>query len=100
MITLIKNYSDDSKDQKRINVKKMASLKDLIDKPIQNITFKFNEVKDLIKLKNLSNRDGQTEIKILLNSNNKIHEFKLKNKRKVNNKLLYSLNLSENMIID
>ena len=61
----------------------MASLKHLIDKPIQNITFKFNEVKDLIKLKNLSNRDGQTEIKILLNSNTKIHEFKLKNKRKL-----------------
>ena len=100
MITLIKNYSDENKNQKRINVKKMISLKELIEKPIQNITFKFSEINDLMKLKNLTSEDGQTEIRIFLDRNNKIHEFMLKNKRKVNNKLLYSLNLIENMIIE
>ena len=53
-----------------------------------------------MKLKNLTSEDGQTEIRIFLDRNNKIHEFMLKNKRKVNNKLLYSLNLIENMIIE
>ena len=100
MITLIKNYSDENKNQKRINVKKMISLKELIEKPIQNITFKFSEINDLMKLKNLTSEDGQTEIRIFLERNNKINKFMLKNKRKVNNKLLYSLNLIENVIIE
>ena len=47
MITLIKNYSDENKSQKRINVKKIISLKELINKQIKNITFKFNNIKDL-----------------------------------------------------
>ena len=42
------------------------SLKDLIDKPIQNITFKFNEVKDLIKLKNLIFRRSIYVSKLIL----------------------------------
>ena len=34
-------------------------------------------------------------VKFLLDKNNKIHKFQLKDKRKVNNKLLNSLNLVE-----
>ena len=43
--------SDDDKSQKRINVKKMISLKELINKQIKNITFKFNNIKDFQKIK-------------------------------------------------
>ena len=53
MLTLVKNYIDESKIQKRTNVKKMVLLKELIDKPIKNITFKFNDLKEFEKLKNL-----------------------------------------------
>ena len=51
MITLIKNYSDENKSQKRINVKKIISLKELINKQIKNITFKFNNIKEFKKIK-------------------------------------------------
>ena len=51
MITLIKNYSDENKSQKRINVKKMISLKELTNKQIKNITFKFNNIKEFKKIK-------------------------------------------------
>ncbi len=37
---------------------------------------------------------------ILLDKDNKIHKFLLKDKRKVNNQLLNSLNLLENVVID
>ena len=56
MLTLIKNYSDDDKSQKRINVKKIISLKELINKPIKNITFKFKNIKEFKKLKNLKKK--------------------------------------------
>ena len=100
MVTLIKNYSDENRIQKRINVKKIVSLKDVMNKTMKNITLKFNDIKDLHKLKNLNEKDGQTEIKIIIEKNNEIMTFNMKNKRKVDNKLINSLNLQENVIIE
>ena len=100
MLTLIKNYNDENKIKNRINVKKMISLKELTNKPIKNITFKFFNKEDLNKLNKLSVIDGETDVKIQLSENEKIHTFKLKSKRKVNNQLLNTLNLNENVIID
>ena len=100
MITLIKNFVDDNKTQKRINVKKMISLKELTNKQIKNITFKFNNINDFHKIRNLSSINGETEIYIIYDKDNKIHKFQLKNKRKVNNHLLNTLNLVENLVIE
>ena len=77
MITLIKNYTDESKIKKRINVKKMISLKELIQQPIPNLTFKFSDIDDLKKLQQVSLAEGNSEIKILLDKNNKIYTFLL-----------------------
>ena len=60
----------------------------------------FNVLKDFKKLNSLSATDGETDIKILLEKDNEILTFNLKNKRKVNYKLLNSLNLTENVIIE
>ena len=76
------------------------SLNNLINKQIKNIVFKFNNVDDLKRLKNLSTKDGETVVQILLNQSDKIHKFRLKDKRKINNQLLNTLNLSENVVID
>ena len=100
MITLIKNYTNDDKSQKRINVKKIISLKELINTEIKNIIFKFKNIEDIKKLKNLSLKDGGTEIYINLDKNDKIHKFHLKDKRKVTNQLLNTLNLVKNVVID
>ena len=100
MITLMKNYSDESKTQKRINVKKMISLKELINKPIKNITFKFNNLKELEKIKDFPIIDNGTEVKVLLDKNDKKYTFYLKFRRNINNQTLNSLNLMENVLID
>ena len=100
ILTLIKNYNDENKTQKKINVKKMISLKELTNKPIKKITFKFFNKEDFNKLNKLSTIGGETDVKIQLSENDKIHTFQLKSKRKVNNQLLNTLNLNENVIID
>ena len=100
MLTLVKNYLDENRIQKRINVKKMVLLKDLFNKPIKNITFKFKDVKDLEILNKLSNKNAETDVKIILNKNKNKHIFHLKNKRKINYELLNLLNLVENIVID
>ena len=96
MLTLIKNYTDDNKFEKRINVKKILSLKDVINKPINKIVFKFKDFKDLIKLKKLNLKDGETEVKVYVESDDKIIKFKLKEKRKIDYNLLNTLNLEKN----
>ncbi len=100
MLTLVKNYIDDNKIQKRINVKKMVLLKELNNKPIKNITFKFNDINEIIKLKDLTSKEGETEVTIIFSENKKIHTFRLKNKRKINYELLNALNIRENVIIN
>ena len=100
MLKLIKNYSDVNRSQRRINVKKIIPLKELINKKILNISFKFNKIEDIKKLNKLPSERGETDIKIYLEENKKIHQFRLKNKRKLSNELLNSLNLVENVLID
>ena len=100
MLTLIKNYSDELKTQKRINVKKILSLKEVINKTIYDITFKFKDISELKKLNNLSEKGAETNIKIVVHNKDKILQFRLKNKRKIDNKLINSLNLEKNVFLD
>ena len=100
MLTLIKNYKDNDKTQKRINVKKIFSLKDVINGPIKSIDLNFDNIDDIYKLKKLGKKNGETDVKVLIESNNQILTFKLKDKRFVNNELLNSLDLVKNLIND
>ena len=100
MLTLTKNFTDEERTQKRINVKKIVSLKDVSNKTIKNITLKFNDIEDINIIENLSLKEGETEVKILINKENETVTFGLKNKRKVDNKVLNSLNLLENVVLE
>ena len=100
MLTLIKNYKDNDKTQKRINVKSIVSLHDALNKQPKNITLNFDDINEIHKLKKLDKKNGETVIKVLINKNDKIFTFQLKDKRFVSNKLLNSLNLDKNLIND
>ena len=100
MLTLMKTYSDENRSQKRINIKKIVSLNDLVNKPIKNIAFKFNDFKELKKIVDLQQKDGETVVKIYIENNGELYTFKLKDKRKVNNQLINALNLDKNVIIE
>ena len=100
LLTLTKTYNDETKTQKRINVKEITSLKDIINKPIKNITFKFNNYNDLKKVKKFSRLEGNADVKVILCGDSANYIFKLKDKRKVSNNLINSLNLSENIVFE
>ncbi len=72
----------------------------MIDKQIENITFKFENINEFEKLKKLNEIDGITDVKVLLTKGKDLLTFKLKNKRKIDNKLLNSLNLRKNVVSD
>ncbi len=88
IITLIKTISNDENRFKRINVQKIASLKDLFNKPIGEIIFNIKSIEDIDKISDLLKEEGTTEIKINLENENKNITFKLKDKRFIDRKAI------------
>ena len=77
----------------------VTSLADLLNQNYKSIKFKFKGIEELSKLKKLTTVQGETDVEVHLLEDDKTIVFKLKNKRKINNKLINSLNLSENIIV-
>ena len=100
MITLTKNFTDENKTQKRINIKKIISLKEVINKPMEEIKIKVNNIDELNKFKSLSKNEGNTKILVQIEENEKIYSFQLNDKRKIDHKLINSLNLEDNIEIN
>ncbi|MDA7750485.1 DNA polymerase III subunit alpha, partial [Candidatus Pelagibacter sp.] len=88
IITLIKTISNDENKFKRINVQKIASLKDLFNKPVNEIVFNIKSIKDIDKISDLVDEEGTTEVKIYINDKNNKIRFKLKNKRVIDRKAI------------
>ena len=91
IITLIKTISNDENKLKRINVQKIASLKDLFNKPVNEIVFNIRSIKDIDKISDLVDEEGTTEVKININDENNEISFKLKNKRLIDRKAINTL---------
>jgi len=93
IITLTKNLVDDNNRFKRLNVKKIASLKDLFNKPISEIEFHIKDIEKVDEISNFIKKEGNTEVIIKVNDGSKELVFKLKNRRLVDRK---SLNILKN----
>ena len=90
---MIKTISNDENRFKRINVQKIAPLKDLFNKPVSQIAFKIKSMNDIDQISNLIKKEGTTEVKIEFINDNKEITFKLKNKRYIDRK---SINILRN----
>ncbi|MDA9615559.1 DNA polymerase III subunit alpha [Candidatus Pelagibacter sp.] len=99
IITLIKTISNDENKLKRINVQKIASLKDLFNKPVSEIAFNIKTVDDIEKISKLLNEEGTTEVKINLATNDNNISFKLKNRRLIDRKAINLLRKDDISVI-
>ena len=88
LMTLNKNLIEDENRFKRINVKKIVSLKDLYNKPISEIEFKITKKDHIKEISELIKNKGDTDVKIKFNNGTEELVFKLKNKRFVDRKLI------------
>tara|TARA_B110001452_G_scaffold95573_1_gene78957 strand:+ start:4473 stop:6041 length:1569 start_codon:yes stop_codon:yes gene_type:complete len=91
IITLTKNISNDENRFKRINVQKIASLKELFNKPVTEIIFNIKSINDIDKISNLIKKEGNTVIKINIVNKEANICFNLKNKRLVDRKAINTL---------
>ena len=90
ILTLVKSISSDENRFKRINVQKIASLKDLFNSPINEVSFDVKTDEEVNEISKLLNEDGKTIVNISLTENDKKLEFRLKNPKNLDRK---SLNL-------
>ncbi len=95
ILTLFKNISNDENRLTRINVQKIASLKDLFNSPINEVSFEIKSKLEIEKISTILEGDGKTIVNINLNSGDNILKFRLKNTRKLDRKALNLLRNQE-----
>ncbi len=97
MITLVKNFVDENKIQKKINIRKIISIKEVIDKPLDQVIIKIKNVDDIVKINKLSLETGKTKVIIDLEVDKKKMSFQLNEKRKIDHKTLNLMRNEENI---
>ena len=95
IISLMKSISSDENRFKRINVQKISSLKDLLNKPIDEVTFDIKTIKELDELSKFLTKNGETQINIKLSNNDNNFSFRLENKRNLDRKTINLLRNKE-----
>ena len=86
ILTLAKSISNEDNRFKRINVNKIASLKNILTKPINEITFNLKSLKELEQISKFLDTNGDTLINIKVNDENNHLCFSLKNRRNIDRK--------------
>ncbi len=100
MITLVKSFVDENKVQKKINIKKIISMKQVINKPIDEVNIRLKNLDNIDKISKFSLEDGKTKIKIDVDIDKKTLSFQLKENRKIDHKMLNLLRKDKNIEIN
>ncbi|MBD1172130.1 DNA polymerase III subunit alpha [Pelagibacterales bacterium SAG-MED05] len=82
VLTLQKDKLINESSQRRVNVRKILSLNDIINKPYSKVIIELNENYDINELKKLLENKGQTEICLVIHNKNKKIYYNLQNSRK------------------
>ena len=98
VLTLQKDKGTSENVKKRVNVKKIVSIEEMLNEPYSKVTieladnFKINEIKEILS------SDGKTAIKLVINNKNKKASYSLENTRKFDLEHLKALK-SKNYVI-
>jgi DNA polymerase-3 subunit alpha len=82
VITLQKDNTTDNNLKKRVNVKKLLSLDEVINKPYSSITIFLNENFKIDEIKQILSKSGDTKINFIIKTKNKNAHYSLQNNRK------------------
>jgi len=88
ILTVSKSITEDENRFKRINVQKIASLKELFRNPIKEVTFNLKSIDQLNEISKFLDKNGDTLINIRINDNTMGLNFKLEKKRDLDRKTL------------
>ena len=95
MLNLHKEKVIGDRSKKRINVKKILDLDELIKRPYSKVTIELENNLKINKLKKILSLSGETEIKIVIKEKNRKVHYLLQNLRKFDFKHLKTLKSKE-----
>ena len=82
ILTLQKDKIVGENTKRRINIRKLVSLEDAINKPYSKVTIELKEKYKIDEIKEILSKDGETKINLIINIENKKAYYSLKNNRK------------------
>jgi len=82
VLTLQKEKTTVEKNQKRVNIKKLVDLSDLVNKTYESVSIELTDKKMLNDLNQLLKKTGETKINVVLRDNSKNYLFELEHSRK------------------
>jgi DNA polymerase III subunit alpha len=91
VLTLQKDKITGDPTKKRINVRKILSLNEVINKPYSKVTIELKNNYNLNEISELLSDNGETEIKIVIKNKDKEAHYSLQNNRKFDLKHLKAL---------
>ena len=91
VLTLQKDNIIGDQTKKRINVKKILSLEEVINRPYSKVTIELSKNYNLKEIKDLLSRKGETAINIVVKDKNMQAFYSLQNNRKFDLSLLKAL---------
>ena len=97
ILTLTKTILRDDDKTKRINVRKIAPLKDLFESSIKEVTLNIRSKEELSEIRGFLEDKGDTIVNINISNELEAYKFKLKNLRNIDRK---SINILRNKQFD
>ena len=82
VITLQKDKISGDQIKKRINVRKIERLDEVINKPYSKVTIELKENFNLNEIKDILSKNGETKVKLIIKNKNRIAHYLLQNTRK------------------
>ena len=91
IITLQKERNSRDSLKRRINVKKILSLNEVLRKPYSKVTIELQENYNINEIKEMLSKSGETTINIIIKNKNQKAEYSLQKNRKFDLNLLKAL---------
>ena len=82
ILTLQKDRPTAENIQRRINVKKILDLSEMVNKPYDKVSIELKDGYNIEELKEALKEEGKTQVKIIINKNDKKIAFELEKSRK------------------
>jgi len=95
VMTLQKDITSQNNEKIRVNLKKILSLDEMIKKAYKKIFIELNSNFDPVDLEKILHLNGETEVNLVINNNNKNLIFKLEKTRKVDLSALNTIKTRE-----
>jgi len=95
VLNLQKDRATDETTKKRINVKKITYLNEIINRPYSKVTIELKENFKIEEIKEILSENGSTEVNLVIKNQNKKVNYFLQNNRKFDLELLKMLKTKE-----